>query len=135
MAHVDPQMRSALGLAYNPNPDVVRSAMLRAAGVQPPTVAVLARCDDWFVTLANGLASLLENPVSDVALSEVADSCAAAVHVSIAPAVLAIIAPQIIAPTCAAGALPAKCKEAIRQELPGFCTRVLAHCADEGSRQ
>jgi hypothetical protein len=123
---VEPHVRDALGLNFNPTAINVREALLRSANISQPTFTMPQRIEEWFVNVANGVTGF----ATDAAIPETLDTLVGSLHAWMAPTVLAIIAPGINAPRCAARELPDKCKAEVRQQLPAFAARVLAQWND-----
>lgn len=84
MVYLDRQVRDALGLGFNPAPSIVRDGLLRDARIETPLFSVPARCDDWFVVLANeigdtGFKTQFIANVVESALSQLSDDLVPAV--------------------------------------------------------
>ena len=126
-----------MGLAYDPAPSVVMTALIRDAKLPYPTFSVVPRIEEWFVLVANGLSSWApdedfqeERSPRVGALEELAERTAGALHICLAPSVLAIVAPDTTLPPWSARELPARAKSRVKVVLPAFCSAVLARWAD-----
>jgi hypothetical protein len=110
-----------MGLGFNPAPSSVRDGLLRDAGVEPPLFSVSARCDDWFVVLANELG---DTGFKAQFVGNVVESTVSQIPDDLVTAILKLLRPSPTK-TGVAGALPLGEMKQVEDVLPLLLRRIL----------